>query len=408
LAQESPAPTTYPAVEPELGWDELTELALRRNPRMTLARETAVAARESAAAWRGLPNPTLQIVPGFSGTAAAKDEELLLSQPLDLFGQRRAERRAAEARSRTALAGRTLAERQLIVTVKTAATTLYAAQEAETLAGEQREIAARVLKAARRRSELGEVPAVQAQRAEVELARTDNELSAASGARLEKMAVLNLLIGRAPETTLKVKAPLEPTEDVRERGRYLLALESRPDIEMARAELDARRASAEAVGRRRWPEVELQVRRDTVTRGGGSTALRAAVTLPVLDLGSLSHSKKAAAAETRAQEARIAGLRAEAAAQLEIAQLKLNQRRSAAERYRNVLVPQTMDLLRKTQIGFEQGASSYLEVLEAQRTARQVQGEYLQATMGLRLEELALEAAVGGGASSTSILTVNP
>ena len=40
-----------------------------------------------------------------------------------------------------------------------------------------------------------------------------------------------------------------------------------------------------------------------------------------------------------------------------------DQQQATVERYRGGIVPQTLDLLRKTQVGFAQGASSYLEVL---------------------------------------------
>ncbi len=59
------------------------------------------------------------------------------------------------------------------------------------------------------------------------------------------------------------------------------------------------------------------------------------------------------------------------------------------------IVPQTLDLLRKTQIGYAAGASTYLEVLDAQRTLRQVQTEYLQALVGTRTQEAVLESALG-------------
>jgi hypothetical protein len=52
-------------------------------------------------------------------------------------------------------------------------------------------------------------------------------------------------------------------------------------------------------------------------------------------------------------------------------------------------------LLRKTQLGFAAGASTYLEVLEAQRTLRAVQTEYLQALVGVRTSEASLESALG-------------
>lgn len=56
-------------------------------------------------------------------------------------------------------------------------------------------------------------------------------------------------------------------------------------------------------------------------------------------------------------------------------------------------------LLRKTQIGYTQGASTYFEVLEAQRTLRGFQSEYLQALVGVQIGETALDAAINGGAA---------
>lgn len=87
----------------------------------------------------------------------------------------------------------------------------------------------------------------------------------------------------------------------------------------------------------------------------------------------------------------------------------MQQQRATVERYRSGIVPLTLDLLRKTQIGYASGASTYLGVLEAQRTLRGVQSEYMQALVGVRVNEAALESALGATlpASLTGTL-VNP
>ena len=448
-----------PSIEPEVALDELIARALKNNPQPAIARANLEAARARAGSLKSLPNPILQLVPGFFGSETARDEEVLLSQPFDLFGQRRAQRKVLEAESRRVAAESTLVTRGLVVEAKNAAANLFAAQEAESLGEAQVEVAQAFRDAAARRAELGDVPPVQAQRAELELLRVQNELTNARAERLVRRAVLNQLIGQAPETPLRVSLPLSPalaallrargtgstlspeaeanstipsvgpeatppTENLGEgvlpsspaplvagssqvgsetvgnsifsqRGSLLSGLINRPDIIGAEASLEARRAQVDAIGKQRLPQVELQARRSTFFGREGSYAIRAVITAPIFDFGSIKGEKRAAQADVRASEARIILLRSQATSQVEQALIRLDQQRATVERYRSGIVPQTLDLLRKTQVGFAAGASSYLEVLEAQRTLRAVQTEYLQALVGVRTSEAQLESALG-------------
>jgi Outer membrane protein len=238
----------------------------------------------------------------------------------------------------------------------------------------------------------------------VELLRVQNEATNTRADRLARQAVLNQLIGQAPETPLTVALPVEPAlldllrtggEAVAaspaatppangsiftQRADLLAAQINRPDIVSARATLESKQAQVTEIGRQRLPQFELQARRSASFGRDGSYAARAVVTMPLLDLGSIRREKQAAQSEVQAQQAQIRLLESQAGAQLEQALVSLDQQQATVERYRGGIVPQTLDLLRKTQVGFAQGASSYLEVLEAQRTLRQVQTEYLQAS----------------------------
>lgn len=442
------------ATEPEVSLDDLIRLALANNPRLPAARASQDAARERLNVLRSRPNPVLQLVPGIGGTREARDEEVILSQPIDLFGQRRSQAGVAGAELRRAQAETTLAERSLIVQVKNAAADLFAAQEAESLGVAQVEVAQAFRNAAARRAELGDVPPVQVQRAELELLRVQNDLTNAQTERLARRAGLNQLVGQAPETPLRVTLPiasgftdllrlrgplqpsaapgqpiapggasLPPATDsptpgspapgasvigssgqiasnlVGARGQILPgALSTRPDLLSAQATLEARQAQVGVLRRQGRPQLEVQGRRSAFFGRQGSYALRAVVTVPLFDFGSLKSERRAAQAEVRAQEAQISVLRAQVSTQVEQALLGLEQQRQTVERYRaeaTGIVPLTLDLLRKTQIGYNAGASTYLEVLEAQRTLRQVQTEYLQALVGVRSSEAALESALG-------------
>lgn len=462
LAAKVPAqdqPSLNPTAEPEVALEELIRRAIANSPQLPIARETLEAARQRLSAARSPGNPTLQVVPG-AGNRVARDEEVILSQPLDLFGRRRARAGVFAAELRRAEAQSTLAERALVVTVKNNAAELFAAQEAESLAQVQVEIAQLFRDAAARRAELGDVPQVQVQRAELEFLRVQNELSNAQADRLSRRAALNQLVGQAPETPLRVALPLasgltgllrlrpgplrpdangvgqalppldttpatgnQPTDSQvpvigasSQVGSDLVALRSqllpgaltRPDIVGAQMSLEARRAQVQLLRRERLPSIELQARRSSVT-GSGSTALRAVIVMPLFDFGSNKGERRALEAEARAQEATIKLLRSQVTTQVEQALLRVQQQQQTVERFRSGILPQTLDLLRKTQIGYAQGASSYLEVLDAQRTLRQVQTDYLQALVGTRTSEALLESALGAtpptlsGAFSNSV-----
>jgi outer membrane protein TolC len=481
VAQENPplnAPPPAPVIasevapDPEVALDELIRRALANNPQLPVARENLEAARQRVNAARSIGNPVLQVVPGI-GNREARDEEIILSQPLDLFGRRRARAGVAGAELRAAQAQSTLTERSLVVAVKNGAADLFAAQEAEALGAVQVEVAQLFRDAAARRAELGDVPRVQVQRAELELLRVQNDLTMAQAERLARRAALNQLVGQAPETPLRVALPIAtaladvlrlrppaqrapafqlnggvsatggqgnilgnlpatPAVDIAPpatsgtqsptdapggapllggssqagsdsiasdlvglRGQLLPGALQRPDILGAQATLEARRAQIGVLRSERRPDIEIQARRGSVFGGSGSTAMRAVIVVPLFDFGSNRGERRALEAEVRGQEAQIALLRSQAAVQIEQALIRLQQQRATVERYRNGIVPLTLDLLRKTQIGYAQGASTYLEVLDAQRTLRQVQTEYLQALVGTRTSEAALESAFG-------------
>ena len=505
VAPVAPAPSVpaiSPAIanEPEVSVEDLIQLALQNNPQIPIARENLEAARQRAAGARVLLNPTIQIVPRILGNNEAANSEIIVSQPLDVFGRRRSQAQVFAANVRGAEAQNTLAQRSLVVQVKNAVADLFAAQEAENLGTSQVEVAVLFRNAAARRAAVGDVPAVQVQRADLELARVRNQLTSARAERLARRAALNQLVGQAPETPLRVALPLStdfaavlqvpnisrpglgvtgtvitgagangnapaaggalngnapgaidaipavpssanpgaPTPDqtntgtfgagnpilgassqvgsdlVSQRAALLPGALLRPDIIGAQATLESRQAQVRAISRQRYPDIELQLRRGSFFGQGygsspSSTALRAVITVPIFDFGSIGREKKAAQAEVRGQQAQITLLRQQAATQVEQALIRLGQQRETVSQYRAVIVPQTLDLLRKTQIGYAVGASTFLEVLDAQRTLRQVQTEYLQALVGTRTSEAALESALGA-APPASILgpIVNP
>ena len=67
------------------------------------------------------------------------------------------------------------------------------------------------------------------------------------------------------------------------------------------------------------------------------------------------------------------------------------------------LLKQAQEALRLAQFSFQQGASSLLEVFDAQRVQRQIQMDYVQARYELSVSLARLERAVGGTLSANRL-----
>ena len=291
-AATAPATSLATSQNP-IALDELIARALKNNPQPQIAAANLEAARARANSARAQIGPTLQIVPAIGGNQNSRDEELILSQPIDLFGGRRANRAVFDARLRGAQSQSDSAVRVLVLAVKNAASESFAAQEAEALGEVQLDIARQFRDAAARRAELGEVPAVQTQRAQLDLDRAAIELDAARAQRAIRRVRLNQLIGAPPQEPLTVAlpqasfgniAPLTatpnseiPTETlplegvnpnpeivpnssqigadlVGARAALLPGALQRPDILLAQSVVDLSRAQVDAIAAQRRPQ----------------------------------------------------------------------------------------------------------------------------------------------------------
>jgi outer membrane protein TolC len=81
--------------------------------------------------------------------------------------------------------------------------------------------------------------------------------------------------------------------------------------------------------------------------------------------------------------------------ELERAAAALAAAREVALGYQSGILPRTEELLRSTRAGYEAGLTSFLEVLEAQRVARQTQAEYQAALFEAIRARIALDRALG-------------
>ena len=363
--------------------DALRE-AYSRRASLTTNRQRLEEARRNAGAAGAYPATRLDLGKDlFNKADIMGSADFLVYQPLDVFGKGRTFRRQGDAAIAVALA----AFRQGALDVQQEALTAYAnllaVQRLLEIARAQREVAASVADATGKRVAARDLPEIQAARAELELARADGLLAdrkaAVEAARLRLAGALGT--EALPDTATLEALVLPPEAKDATMGRpELLSLQA----EAALAAADERVARQALI-----PDLEIQAGRSSFNAAPQYGA-RLQLTATLWDHGATRSRIRAAEARRKAAESaledRVVAARKDvAAAEVEYAAAE----RSVATYAR--LSEGARTLLERTRRGFDLGASTLLDVLDARRALADAQE--LSVNAELR-QDLAVEAVL--------------
>ncbi len=365
---------------------DLVTQAIATNP-VVAARQLDVLAAASAAKSLGSPkNPEVELAPGVGFT----NSNFVLGQSFDLSGTRAA--RAQRARAEVQVAKARLLHAQLAVgsEVLSAYADYRAAVVNELNAASGVGTARAIVGATGKRIEIGEAPAVQLTRAEVELNRAEQLLILARSEVATSRSTVNSLIGKPSESELPLTKwnSLIDVEVFRQGvlGRRPEMLEAAGHIEVAKAAvLEARRQGKPTlfagIAADIWSLDRRPFQRDDV-------GLQVVLTMPLFDRGENRLAVQSAESTRQAREADLRDVQRRINLDIETATNSLNAAREVARSYEAGIVPKAEQMLKAMQQGFESGLISFLEVLEAQRTLVQLRRESADALRSLHLAEI--------------------
>jgi outer membrane protein TolC len=242
----------------------------------------------------------------------------------------------------------------------------------------------------------GDVARSNVVRSEVEIARAQQDVTVAEKQRADSYSTLRSLL-LVPETT-----PISLSDKLAfVAAKYqladleALALKQRPDLNAEKLTRAAREASVHGAKVQSQPDAFIEYRQVSFDPSAG-TSLRAGLTWPLMDLGSIRADvadKKAALAE---QDAKLAETERRALLEVETALHALDQARQVVESFESGRIARVKELLGMVQTGYDKGASSYLDVLDAQRAYRNEQADYARALADYNIALATLQRAVGG------------
>ena len=380
--------------------DRIIDLALERNPMIAGARsviEQNEGMRTQAGAY---PNPTIG---GQTGSGALRDPSagsrvteygMTLHQTVEWPGMRAARQDAADAGLAGATVGLDEAKLNLTAEVKQSFYELLLAERTVDLLQQNLEIVQEVARIVRARVRSGEGPQFEAVKADVEVLKAKQEMTKAKNAVRVKLVGLNTLTSGALGARYQVQGDFRSLRDRLDPEQMASRdLSQHPIIKRQGKLVEQAESTVSKERQARVPNVTLF---GGYTRETGREAVVGGVSLPTpLWYRQQGHIATALGTQ-RKEEAELLRARNDLTR-------AINQHAREAETaqdqilvYEEGLLKQAQEALRIAQLSFRQGASSLLDVLDAQRVQRQVTVDYNQARFELSLALTRFERAVGG------------
>ena len=385
---------------PTFELDRIIDLALERNPLIAGA-QSVIAQNEGRRTEAGAyPNPTI----GFqTADATIRDPSngvrlmergVTVHQTVEWPGMRAARQDAAEAGFAGATVGLEESKLNLIAEVKTAFYDLLLAERNVDLLQQNLETVQEVARIVKARVRSGEGPQFEAVKADVEVLKAKQEMTKAKNAVRVKLVGLDTLTAGGLGPRYRVQGDFRSLRDHLDPEQMATRdLSQHPTLKRQGKLVEQAEFTVSKERQSRMPDVTLF---GGYAREVGREAVIAGMSLPTpLWYRQQGHIATALGTQ-RKEEAELIRMRNDLAR-------AINQHAREAETaqeqilvYEEGLLKQAQEALRIAQLSFRQGASSLLDVLDAQRVQRQITVDYNLARFDLSLALTRYERALGG------------
>lgn len=392
-AQEAPA-----ALPERVTLEDVMRLLNERSPRTLAERATVDIVAADRLTADALPNPSVSydgahLVHGLS-TGAVTTHQIVVDQPLLIFGQREARREWADLNkaAEQARVASSLADRRF--DVRQAFATLLARQQDLVILQESRTEMRRIEDVVKGRAAAGDQSRYDVLRIETEGRTLDIEARNAATDVEDASGHLAALLG-FPGWRPRVDGTLQPGNTPTDLdGLWTTARRQRPSIVAAEHRQVAANGGLLAARRERLPVPAisggvLMTHEDT----GNSIVFGTSVPLPIFDRnrGAIARAAAEFAAETRAVEAEFA----ETHAELEHAVATFVSKRETLDEVERGLVQQVPTLRQMAEDAYREGRGSILELLDASRSWKEIALLHVRQLETTKLAEEAVIAAAG-------------
>jgi cobalt-zinc-cadmium efflux system outer membrane protein len=255
---------------------------------------------------------------------------------------------------------------------------VVAAQRRVDVAERTFELAKQVESSVAKQVEAGEVSPVEQTRAEVELSRNRIELkSARRELKAARQALVETWGGKTPRFE-QAEGDLEQVNELPALGELTDHIQQNPRLARWVTEMAQRRAQVDLAEARKWPNVTVTAGLEHNAGVNDTTGILSIGTpLPIFDRnqGNILEARFNVASARQQRRAARVNLRSMLGQQYQ----RLQDAYQEVTTLREETLPGARSAYESIQQSYDQGQATLLDVLDAQRTLFQVEGQYVQA-----------------------------
>jgi cobalt-zinc-cadmium efflux system outer membrane protein len=403
VEEKTALPKNPPPAGLRLSLDEAVALFLRQNFDLLITKFGIEYAKGQEITARLFPNPVLSV-----GTVGAVGQGQTLTrtgqvypqiqQLFEMAGKRGYRIESAAFGARSAEANFEDAIRQLTFTVKDAYYRVQLAQRRLALAEENRDRFSRILEVNTIRFKKGYIAEVDLIRIRLQVVDFQSQIIQAIQDTNQALAELRVLLGLSPTVDLLLTTELDyhPVEPDIVALRKL-ALETRPDIRMRRLIQSQRMADLRLAKAYRIPDITagagLALQGPQGPDNQRQLAFSVGVPLPLFNRNQGGIAQAEVSVQVADADLQKAVVQAEN--DVEIAYRNLLESRRLVETYRGGVLEDARLTLTIVEKAYERGGATIIDLLDAARTSRTIQQNYIETLFNYQRNLFLLENAVG-------------
>lgn len=378
--------------------ERLIAESLESHPGLLAARQQAEAVRGRSAQEKVWPNPEVELsaedVPVAGGGLSRSTNLVGVTQTVPFPSKTHFAARAGEEALRAARWEYRAREAAVVRDVKVAFAAVVTAERRRQAAEELHDLMRSLAEAMGKRVRAGDAPEQERLRAEVEAERAGVAAAAARRDVEEARAGLARLAGRPAGELRPLGNGLRETVDEAEieRVRGLLA-ERNPTRQALVARREMAAAEMSRAGAARLPDLTLGFAygRDAAL-GEDLMEFRVALPLPLFDRSQGRRREARALAEAARHELALA--ERTLAEGFAVAEARVRTAGDQVDTYRREILPKSREALRMVRGGYEAGRFGFLDLVDTQRTAAEVEQSYWENVFELNVAMAEMEALV--------------
>ncbi len=395
--------------------EQALALGLRHNPQVS----AGVAGVSSLlATYRSLivPSPITLGASQVQGTSTAptlsgdaQDTIIDVSGTLDTSGQRRYQAAGANAAFKVSRYQFYETVLSLEQQIRDAYWSLSAAQAQTQIAKQSLDQATYVFGLTETQEKAGASPHGDVIRSSIDVANSRQALLAVQSGERTALIALNTLLGEPPLKVINLASDLaDPSfadREVNIGGLDRLqseAISNRPLIKASSEQIHSADYSVRQTEASRIPDLNLTYQRSLQQQ---VDSLTFSISFPLLDFGGISQAVKAARELRKQAEAQKVQAEQQVMQQVTQAQSDLETATQAAVHYKTEILDPSTKLLEIAQLGYKQGATGILPVIDAESTIRNARTGYINSILAIMKAKDEVIAAVGRSTYSQLLTT---